>query len=157
VPSPWPENSSKTTLYSWLINLKAKDLEPFKKDFKYDSSDVWYKKIIFAKQNLKLKSVPVIETTTVSEKIYLAKKQAEYSLKTNNLENGIHYGEGYKQAKNKFFTTEQVLEAIDMARVSGGKSFFTKYTKEEIIESIKKPKIEITFDENNKPIKTTLL
>lgn len=30
----------------WLINIKLNNGEPFKKDFKYDSNDVWYKKII---------------------------------------------------------------------------------------------------------------
>ena len=45
--------------------------------------------------------------------------------------------DGYKKAKETLYTEEQVIKAIDMARLQGSESFLVKYREEDIIQSLK--------------------
>jgi hypothetical protein len=50
------------------------------------------------------------------------------------------YVDGYNKAKETLYTKEQVIKAIDMARLQGPESFLVKYKEEDIIQSLKQPK-----------------
>ena len=49
--------------------------------------------------------------------------------------------DGYNKACEKYkYTDEDMIKAIDMARLQGPESFLVKYREEDIIQSLKQPK-----------------
>ena len=86
-------------------------------------------------------------------------------IQTEHNEYILGFQDGYKQTQQNLFTEEQVREAlrmkdeIEMTSFNGGEDYTEalKYDEDEIIQSLKQPKVEIEFDKNNKPVKATLV
>ena len=72
-----------------------------------------------------------------------------------NFANGVHeeivaqmfFRKGYNKAKEKYkYTEEDLIKAIDMARLEGNEPFLVKHTEDEIIESLQQPKYPVAFE-----------
>lgn len=115
-------------------------------------------KIIFATPNLKLEGVTEFEQDNVT--VLKAETFVKEKLKMSSQAPGVLVGfiEGYKQAQQNLFTEEQVrnlsLSIIEFISHHEPDEFHDWFEKK--IQSLKQPKVEITF-ENGKPIKCTML
>lgn len=126
----------------------------------YAANGVYNLLIIFATSNLNLEGVPVIKEIN-SDLIYQKFQEDSFEIGTDGHSVLTAYSAGYKQAQQTLFTEEQVREALRKQKETNGMNqrnqFSYKYKSEnEIIQSLKQPKVEITF-ENNQPIKAILL
>lgn len=139
-------------------------------------------KVLFADAKLKFKNVPVIEDNTIFN---FNRQQLRFLFDTSfhATIGELNQDEEFekvltflsKQAQQNLFTEEQVREAIQLAREADSidgvvdlpvvlnfpgadnSDLQIKWSENEIIQSLKQPKVEIEFDENGSPIKCTLL
>ena len=78
-----------------------------------------------------------------NEELYVEKLAGDYAL-NRGVSKGIEqrmidgFVAGYNKAREKYkYTDEDIIKAIDMARLQGHESFLVKYREEEIIQSLK--------------------
>ena len=139
----------------------------WRKSQKFTCNGSIYKKIIFAKPNLNLEGVPEIEEFLPkgTGAIFLAKellKKEGYQENSDTL-NYLNIAiESIEQAQQNSFSEEQIREAINFAWYNGakesyeGKTMIFDIDQDKIIQSLKQPKVEITF-ENGVPVKAVML
>jgi hypothetical protein len=112
---------------------------------------------IFATPNLNLEDVPVIESVVDVKANKAADKESLFGEYYLSAEDRKNYIKGYKQAQQNLFTGEDIKKAIayGINRIIHNKGIPSKEESDGFIQSLKQPKVEITF-ENEKPVKCVL-
>lgn len=110
-----------------LFNIKAKNPELFIKNFKYDSNDVWCKKVIASNFTPEL---PNIDFNNLEEEfgiinwLNIAIQEEEKEIENNKEYNSTSWYNGFELGfnkclelnKDKLYTLENIIKAIEMAR-----------------------------------------
>ncbi len=153
-----------------LFNLKAKTPELFVKDFKYDSNDVWYKKVIAQQSQIDFsalseeeqKEIGWFNTWDIAKNYVKTLGILGSDIDNVTSENLIVWGfqKALELLSDRKFTLEDVKKAVDIAlnssyvstqHFSGHSTVKHNFTSDEITQSLSQPKswkveLEMEYD-----------